>query len=115
MSRQIGNAAEDAAARFLVERGYVLLARNYTIRGAEIDIIARDGDAIVFVEVKYRRTTHYGTPGEHVTLAKRRRICLAAMHWLQAGGQSNAPVRFDVVDVVPGHIRLLQAAFDFVE
>lgn len=113
MSRATGNAAEDAAAAFLARQGYVILVRNYTVRGAEIDIIAQDGETYAFVEVKYRRSTRHGMPREAVTQAKRRRICMAALRWLQENNLPDVPVRFDVVEQTPQGMALLRAAFEY--
>ncbi len=113
MSRAKGNLAEDAAARYLASLGYEILDRNYAVRGGEIDIIAREGDFVVFVEVKARENARYAAPREAVTPAKRRRICGAALLWLQERGMAEANVRFDVVESVGGGLTLLRAAFDF--
>lgn len=112
MSRQLGNLAEDAAAAYLLEQGYTLLARNYTIRGAEVDIIAKDGDFVVFVEVKSRKSAQYAMPRESVTAAKQRRICTAALRYVQENGLFEAAIRFDVIEVTPGGIVHLRGAFD---
>ena len=113
MSRAAGYDAEDAAATFLAQQGYEVIARNYTVRGAEIDIIARDGGVYAFVEVKFRRSFRYGMPREAVTVAKRRRICMAALRWLQENSLPDVPVRFDVVEQTPQGMTLLRAAFEY--
>lgn len=115
MSRQIGNEAEDRAADYLQGLGFALLARNYTIRGAEVDIIAQEGETVAFVEVKYRKDSRNGVPRESVTPAKQRRIGMAAAKWLQAQGRFDAPIRFDVVEVTPEGIELIRAAFNYME
>lgn len=115
MSRAAGYAAEEMAASFLEEQGFTILARNYTIRGAEVDIIAREAETIVFVEVKQRKSSRYAAPRESVTLAKQRRISRAALVWLQREGLGDAPVRFDIVEVLPDGIALLRGAFFFAD
>lgn len=115
MSRKSGYEGEEAAAAFLVRQGYEVLARNYTIRGAEVDIIAREADCIAFVEVKQRTTLRYAAPRESVTPAKQRRICMAALRWLQENGLPDAKVRFDIVEVTPEGPVLLRAAFAYIE
>lgn len=95
-------------------RGYTLLARNYAIRGAEVDIIAKEGETIAFVEVRHRKSMHYGAPRESVTLSKQRRICMAAMQWLQVNGLQDAPIRFDIIESTPQGLALLRAAFEFI-
>lgn len=115
MSRAAGNLAENRAVSFLEAEGFMILARNYAIRGAEVDIVAQEGDFFVFVEVKARKTAQFSTPRESVTLAKRRRICVAATRWLQEKGLMEANIRFDVVEVLGDRPALLRAAFDYTE
>lgn len=110
-----GKRAEDAAAAFLQKNGFEILARNFTVRGAEIDIVAREKGCIVFVEVKasFTRSAAHGAPRERVTPAKQRRIGMAALLYLQRHSLQEAPVRFDVVEVFPQSIVLLRNAFVF--
>lgn len=115
MSRKMGNEGEEEAVRFLQAQGFEVLARNYTIRGAELDIVAREGDVIAFIEVKRSDAMRGSLPRERVTVAKQRRICKAALHWLQQAGAGDAPVRFDVVEITPQGPALLRGAFDYVE
>jgi putative endonuclease len=91
-----GAAAEALAARFLAERGLTIVGRNYRCRGGEIDIIARDGETLVFVEVRMRRSRAFGGPGESITAVKRRRLRLAAQHYL-ARLRTEPPCRFDAI------------------
>ena len=91
-----GPAAEALAARFLATRGLAIVGRNYRCRGGEIDIIARDGRTIVFVEVRLRRSAEYGGAAESITARKRRRLRLAAEHYL-ARLPSEPPCRFDAI------------------
>jgi putative endonuclease len=91
-----GAAAEGLAAKFLAARGLVLVQRNYRCRGGEIDLIARDGETLVFVEVRLRRNRAFGTAAESITAAKRRRLRLAARHYLARLGRE-PPCRFDAV------------------
>lgn len=115
MSREIGKQAEDAAAAYLTSLGFQVLARNYAIRGAEVDIIARDGDFIVFVEVKARSRGDHGAPREAVTREKRRRIGQGALRWLQETGLAEANIRFDIVECLPQGMALLRGAYDFTD
>lgn len=115
MSRAKGDLAEDRAAAFLSSIGFHILARNFAIRGAEVDIIAKEGDTIAFMEVKSRKSARFAAPRESVTPAKRRRICRAALCFLKERGLSDAPVRFDIVEVLPEGTALLRGAFDFTE
>lgn len=91
-----GAAAEALAARFLATRGLTIVGRNYRCRGGEIDIIARDGRTVVFVEVRLRRSAEYGGAAESITARKRRRLRLAAEHYL-ARLPSEPPCRFDAI------------------
>ena len=115
--RSIGQAAEDAAAAWLARAGFAVLERNVRFSEGEIDLVCRDGDAIVFVEVKCRRA-HWGEgPGDAVSWDKRRRLVGLAQHYLKARRLTSARCRFDVVAVTVGRdgaltIRHLPAAFD---
>jgi putative endonuclease len=97
--RSLGNLGEEAAARYLLERGFSILQRGFRARCGEIDLIAREGEEIVFVEVKTRTSAACGDPLEAITLAKRRRILRAASVYLQASGRWDRPCRFDLVAV----------------
>jgi putative endonuclease len=115
--RQIfGHSAERRAARFLRRAGYRIVATNYRNRMGEIDIIARDGHTLVFVEVKARRSGRFGGPKHAVTPRKQRRISMAALGYLKETGQSGAPARFDVVAVYgperSAPIELVRNAFE---
>lgn len=95
-----GRAAEDLAASHLSAQGLRILARNYRVAGGEIDLIARHGPELVFVEVRSRRSAAFGTAAETVTATKRRRILLAAQHYLASLGQRTLPpCRFDIVSI----------------
>ena len=91
-----GAAAEALAASYLATRGLTIVQRNYRCRGGEIDLIARDGEVLVFVEVRLRRNRAFGTAAESITAAKRRRLRLAARHYLAQLGRE-PPCRFDAV------------------
>lgn len=99
-AKELGALGEDAAAAFLVTCGHDIVARNWRCRSGEIDIIAADGDTIVFVEVKTRSGTWFGTPAEAVTPAKANRLHRLAGLWLAERSAAWSPVRFDVVEVV---------------
>jgi len=95
----LGKRGEDAACSELARRGYAILARRYRTRFGEIDIVARDGDAMVFVEVKARRTSRRGTAAEQIPFWKRRRIAAMALDYLAWAGQMRDRCRFDVVAI----------------
>ena len=109
----VGKGAEDLACRYLRRRGYRLLARNYRAGRHELDLVMRSEGTIVFVEVRARRSTAFGTPAETVGAAKRRFLLLAAERYLMENGLMDAPARFDVVEVYlgDGGIRHIENAF----
>ena len=92
-----GTAGEAYATRLLERAGYAILARNYRCRGGEIDVVARQGDEIVFVEVRTRRQGALVGPEESVTLQKQARVLHAAEHYLQAHELWERPWRVDLV------------------
>ncbi len=91
-----GAAAEALAARFLMARGLSIVGRNYRCRGGEIDLIVRDGKTLIFVEVRLRRSQAFGGAAESITATKRRRLRLAAQHYL-LGLAREPPCRFDAI------------------
>jgi putative endonuclease len=95
----LGKFGEDLACAELVRRGYAILARRYRSRFGEIDIIARDGRTLVFVEVKARHGDAFGAGAESVTFVKRRRIVLLAQEYADRCGWQERPMRFDVVEI----------------
>jgi putative endonuclease len=92
-----GRRGEQVAARHLKRCGYVILARNYRAAGAEIDLVALDESTLVFVEVKLRAGSGFGTPVEAVDLEKREHIRRAARAFAEWRGVPDLPARFDVV------------------
>jgi putative endonuclease len=100
MERQVlGKAGEALAAEALERLGYAILDRRYRTRHGEIDIIACDGDIVVFVEVKVRRTAEKGTAAEAVTEHKQRRLVAMAVDYLSRHRLHERPCRFDVVAI----------------
>lgn len=113
--RSTGSKYEALAAAYLEGKGYRILARNFYTRGGEVDLIARDGRYLVFVEVKYRAGAACGDGMEAVNHRKQKRICRAAsLYCSYYVGTVEAPCRFDVVafDGEDG-IRHLENAFEF--
>jgi putative endonuclease len=98
----IGEYGEELACRELERRGYAILARRYRTRRGEIDIVAKDGDALVFVEVKTRSDTRFGGPLAAITSDKQRRLTRMALDYLSRHGTGGEPCRFDVVSILPG-------------
>lgn len=97
LNRVLGDAGERAAARHLRRQGLRVITRGYRTARGEIDLIARDRDILVFVEVKTRR---FGQPAEAVTSEKQRRLTLAALHFLKRFHLLEYRCRFDIVAVV---------------
>ncbi len=97
---ELGRKGEDAAARFLERRGYDIVDRNWACAAGEADIIARDGDALVFVEVKTRSNAEKGFPEEAVDAEKRDRYERIAGMFLRGYDVVDVPVRFDVVSLL---------------
>lgn len=97
--QQLGKHGEKLAERELERRGYAILARRYRTRYGEIDLVARNGETIVFVEVKARRTNEFGTAAEAVTPWKQRRLAAMATDYLARNRLTNHPCRFDVVAI----------------
>jgi putative endonuclease len=113
---KLGKSGEDLACRELERRGYAIIARRYRVRGGELDVIARDGQTIVFVEVKTRASRMFGEAAEAVTPLKQLRMTRLAEEYLARHHLSECPCRFDVVsiDVDTGApaIEVIQNAFD---
>ena len=115
--RAQGDAAEDRACRHLDRSGFTIVERNFRTPGGEIDIVARKGDVLVFVEVRSREVPGFGTPEESVTLAKRRRIVAAARQYLSKVPPSSwREALFDVIAIEgsgdAAELRHYPAAFD---
>jgi putative endonuclease len=112
----LGKTGEDLACAELERRGYAILARRYRRRGGEIDIIARDGQTMVFIEVKAREGHDFGEAVEAVTAFKRRRIAELAADYMARGRRPDCPCRFDVVSIHfesgRPRIEVFQNAFD---
>ncbi|HOJ32102.1 MAG TPA: YraN family protein [Candidatus Hydrogenedentes bacterium] len=100
----LGERGERFAARQLRRWGFRILHRNARLGNYEIDIIAREGNVVAFVEVKTRRSTEVATPEQNVTYTKRRHLRIAARRYIARYGEPNTYYRFDVVSVVmPEH------------
>ncbi len=106
-----GTRGEILAAKFLKGKGYKILKTNFTTQIGEIDIIAKDKDYIVFVEVKSRETYAFGRPAEAVDEHKQYQIRGTAQMYLMFTHQNNANCRFDVVEIVGEKINHIENAF----
>ena len=112
--RKTGAAYERRAAEFLERNGVTILERNYSLKIGEIDIIGKDKDDYIFVEVKYRKNTSYGYPNEAVTASKQKSICRIATIYLQNKKlPNNGSFRFDVISILNDEITWYKNAFNY--
>lgn len=114
-TRTLGKAYEDLAADYLRKKGYTILEQNYCIASGEIDLIAKERDYLVFVEVKYRTNNRHGAPEEAVTVSKQKQISKVALYYMKSHGYrvDTVPVRFDVVAIKKEAIHHIENAFSY--
>ena len=112
-NQQRGERGEQLALAYLQAQGYVLLEKNWRTGHKELDLIMRQEDVVVFVEVKARSSAAFGTPGEAVDRRKQKKLLEAAQTYLYERGLLEAPARMDVaeVDLLSGQVRHLINAF----
>lgn len=97
----IGRSGEQSAERFLHDKGLRLVTRNHRCTAGEIDLIMSDGETLVFVEVRRRKTSDYGSPLETVSAAKQRKLIAAAQHFVMSQKiSSRRALRFDVIGII---------------
>lgn len=108
---RLGILGEKQAKDFLIKNKYKIIKTNYTCPVGEIDIIAKQKDVIVFVEVKTRTSAKFGLPRESVTPFKQNKIRSVATCYLKENMLLNSPVRFDVIDILEGNITHIPNAF----
>lgn len=112
----LGKKGEELALAQLKEMKYKILEKNYKCPLGEMDIIAREKDTLVFVEVKTRTTKDFGGPAAAVDARKQRQLSKVALHYLNQKKLNNVPARFDVVAVelftFPPHIEVIRNAFE---
>lgn len=111
--RTIGSSYEQTAGMYLKQKGMEVLLYNYRCRDGEIDIIARDGEYLVFCEVKYRTSQDSGHPLEAVGKRKQAVISKCARYYLMTTGQMDLPCRFDVIGILGEEIFHIRNAFDY--
>ena len=100
LKRDIGNKGEDIAVKKLKKLGYKIIERNFNVpKMGEIDIIARKGVYLVFVEVRLRKNADYGSGAETVDKFKQKRLIKAALMYMKINNLNNPPCRFDVVSI----------------
>lgn len=97
--KNVGNVGEDIATKYLEEKGYEIIERNFVCKLGEIDIIAQDKDEIVFIEVKTRKVLSYGKPADSVNEEKQKHIYRAAEYYLLINDKLDDFTRIDVVEV----------------
>lgn len=107
----LGEQGEEQASELLRSKGYIILERNYRCRFGEVDIIARRGEELVFVEVRTRTSTAFGRPEESVNYRKAQRLALVASHYLSRQGWPATACRFDVVAILGDRVEHLPDAF----
>ena len=107
----LGKSGERRGAKYLKSLGYKILKTNYRTPFGEADIVAQDGETVVFCEVKARLSDAFGTPAEAVERHKRKRYADIARYFLMRAGE-NVPVRFDVIEVEGEEVNHIPAAFD---
>ncbi len=117
---ELGRRGEAVAARLLQDSGYRILGRNVKAKFGEIDLVAKEGSTLCFVEIKTRTSLRFGWPEEAVTPEKRWRLGRLASWYLKVHRLESVPVRFDVVSILfgsegsPIRTRLIKAAFDLL-
>jgi putative endonuclease len=109
--RRSGAEAEAIATKLLIEEGYRIVERNFTADLGELDIVAREGDILVFVEVRSRANGDHGDAVEMVTRSKQRRVARVATLYLEARKPEYERARFDVVGITGGEASLIRDAF----
>ena len=100
IKKQFGNTGEDLATEYLEKQGYIIIERNFYCKQGEIDIIAKDKNEIVFIEVKSRTNLVFGLPSEAVTKQKIKHLCRTARYFLYKNKMFNEFIRFDVVEIL---------------
>lgn len=100
MNDSYGKLGEDIAEKYLIQKEYYILARNYHTRFGEIDIIASDGSCIVFVEVKTRTQNQFGTPLEAITSGKLSKIIKTSQFYLSQRNLHGKPYRYDAIEII---------------
>lgn len=112
-TRSIGREKEESAFQYLLNHGYQILDRNFYTRYGEIDLIGKEGSYLVFIEVKYRASLKNGAPEASVTMAKQKKIIMAARYYLyKKGYPEDTAVRFDVLSILKDEYRLIKNAFE---
>ncbi|MCF0129732.1 MAG: YraN family protein [Pseudobutyrivibrio sp.] len=113
--RSQGNSYEKLAAKYLEEKGFSIVEFNFFSKTGELDIIAKDKEYLVFIEVKYRKNKRKGSAAEAVTFSKMKKICRTADYYMLTHGMNDSTsVRFDVVAIEEGKLTHIPNAFDYI-
>ncbi len=110
--KEIGFLNEKKAQQIIQEKGYEILDTNFSCPYGEIDIICRDGDCIVFIEVRSKKNPNFGLPEETVTPVKQKKIVKTAQYYLSINNVDFEQVRFDVVSILGNKIKHIKSAFE---
>jgi len=116
--QQLGKDSEQLAVEYLQKEGYEILQRNYRIRSGEIDVVAKEKNTLVFIEVKSRSTTRYGHAIQSLTRQQQKRLSKTALTYMHQHKLKDQSARFDVVAIQKNQymgieIRLIKNAFEF--
>lgn len=111
-TREIGKINEDLAVDYLKKRNYRIVERNFRRKFGEIDIIAKDRDTLVFIEVRSRKDDFFGSPLESIDQKKIRKISRTALSFISKTDQEFSSIRFDVISIVNGEIEHIENAFE---
>lgn len=115
-SNRVGQQAEHAALNFLKQQGLTFIARNYRCRLGEIDLIMQDQKSLVFIEVRYRKSTKFGSSAESVSNNKQQKIIRCAAHYLLHASKNESPAcRFDVIAIYPSGTGKSSLQFDWIK
>ena len=109
-NKKLGKLGEKKAREYLIKNGWKIVEKNYVNPFGEVDIIARKGEVLAFVEVKTRLSDMFGSPSEAVTPARQRKYIQAAKYYF-AGREIDCTVRFDIIEVFEGQINHIENAF----
>ena len=110
--RSIGSEKECVAAEYLKEQGAEVLAQNFYFKGGELDLVARDGEYMCFIEVKYRTSNRHGMPEEAVTALKKKRMINGAKQYMyEKRIPFDTPCRFDIIAIYKEQIQWIKDAF----
>ena len=113
-NRKTGSSYERIAGEYLKLQGYEILEYNFRCRMGEIDIIAKDGEYLVFCEVKYRQNARKGNPLDAVTPEKQKKISQTALYYVTTRYKREVACRFDVIGILGDEIQLVKNAFEYM-